>query len=333
MKFRNGSVSLFSIFLVVVGLSMSGCAISQKVYVQDAVVTAPAVHLPVRVADDVVPGQLTITPTLAISRSTTMSGRIDGHSKVSSVGLYAVDTIHNNDGTVAFSPGSNSKTFSGTNLQWSTARYTTGLDLDWPLSHSFALSGGFLYSGGGNGDGAWGGHLGFGFMGGGKNVGVRFDAGLLWTPGWYDVKSVVETQVSTLFGSSYVRSAFYEDEGESSGLGWYGSLTLNVKNPEWDVRPFLNITAAKQCLYSVTPHTPLSFLTVTESVTGFGTENVKGMVTTFSMAPGMSVPIGPSQRVLLGVRWVFAPDLFNDGNTSISAGNQVMPFIQVDIGL
>jgi hypothetical protein len=311
-----------------------GCAVSEKVFVQDAVVTAPGPQLPVHLADNIVPGKLVVSPTIAFGRASKVNARIEGHSKVNAQGIYAVDTVHSGNGTVSFSPsGQNVQSFTGTNLHWTLPAIAAGVSLDLPISRSFALSGGVSYAAS-DGVDLWGGHLGLGLMSEGRITGFRFDAGILWTPALYDVGSVVETEYDPLFSSNYSRSVFYRDRDQGAEWGWYIGLTLNVRDSSWCVKPFCSMTIARTRLFSFYPDHLANLGPMFPATSDLPASTADGSVTVLTFTPGIAIPLGdPGTRILVGARWTLLPSLLDEESASMSPGTIIAPFVQIDVGL
>ena len=330
--------TLFTAFVRVVPLVgamlAGGCAtiLSEKAFVQDATVNAPVGHLPVRLAGQMEPGHVVITPMLSAGRRTRVDGLIPEHTGVGPRGLYAVDTIRNSDGSLEFTPGNNPYGFKGSNFHWKTPAFTAGLAVDIPLSRSVAVAGGLTYAGAPTGD-TWGGHLGMGFRSEGPVLGMRLDAGVQWTPVAYTVASVVETEYQKAFSSSrYTRSTFFRDEGTGAPFGWYGSLTLNTRVPEWPVNPFVGVSLTRQRFFSYEPKVLDPYIWI-EKAPEVSDAKVDAGATLVTLSPGLAFTVGPSQRLLIGARFAMTPEPINEENTSLSLGPVVMPFIQIDIGL
>ncbi len=333
MNFLRGSAIVETALLIIGFMIHSGCAISEKVFVQDAVVTAPSSQLPIRLADNVVPGKLSITPSVSFGRKSSIAGRLSGHSNVNGQGYYAVDTIRSSESIELSPSGQNLLAFKGTNLHWTIPSMSAGLSLDFPVSRSFAFSGGISYAAG-EGIDLWGGHVGIGMMSEGKVTGFRLDAGLQWTPTAYDIRSVVETEYDPLFSKNYIRSIFYRDQANGTGFGWYAGLTLNVRDSSWVVKPFGNVTIARQQLFSLYPEQRMALVPDLVAPSGLPDSKAEGVVTVLTLTPGIAIPLGdPGSRVLIGARWMLLPSLLNEDNASSSPSTMISPFIQIDIGL
>jgi hypothetical protein len=167
----------------------------------------------------------------------------------------------------------------------------------------------------------------------GPVLGMRIDAGLQWVPISYSVASVVETVYEPLFSSrSYSRTAFYRDNGNSSPLGWFAGMTLNTRVPDWTIQPFVNLTLSKQRFFSLEPSTRDPFVIVIMA-RDVQRADVTASATLMLLSPGLSVEVGPNQRILLGARMAFLPDWISQSSTTASAGPVVAPFVQIDIGL
>ena len=319
---------------LVIMMMLGGCTVTkQQVYVQDAQVTAPVSLLPVHLVQDIKPGTLTVTPSFSFGARKSMYARVNSHTPVNGAGGYTVDTLHNAGGTISFVPGNNPNQFSGSNLLWNTATVTGGIALDYSVSKSFALTGGLTYA---SGDGldSWGGFAGIGLMSEGRLFGMRVDGALQWIPAYYDVHTAIVTEIDHSFPQSsetYVN--FYRDAGQSIQFGWYLGLTVNARSPEWPVHPFANIAVSKQKLFSFDPAQvdPMSASHLPGAVTN-GTGEAEAPMTLVIITPGISVPVGPTQRVLFGVRFAFAPNgLSREGEQYHPMGSPVvMPVVQFD---
>ena len=319
--------------IVLSAFLLSGCVVSEQVYLQDATITAPTGHLPVRVAQDVEPGKLTISPSLAVSSRTTTDARVPGHSKVGPSGAYVVDTVFNSNGTVELHPGTNAYPYTGTNLHWKTPSINAMLSMDYTLSKSVALEGGLCYASG-EGVDLWGGHIGLGLMSEGEVLGMRISTGFQWTPASYDVNTAVETTIQPLFSSATkVYTTLYNDVGSGSPFGWYAGMTLNTRVHGWWAQPFVNITLSKERFFSYEPSHLVIVRTGWTTVTSSANSTAEASAVLVLLSPGISFSVGPAQRVLIGARWAFAPDMVNQDGSAMPTRTWFAPFIQIDLGL
>ncbi|MGA9119988.1 MAG: hypothetical protein WB699_11555 [Bacteroidota bacterium] len=328
-------IACLVLLLPLLALLDTGCALvaSETVYVQNATVTAPAGHLPVRTAQDVRPGVLTVSPSIAVGPRTTTDAKVPTHSPVNPAGVYAVDTLTDSGGRVSFRPGNNALQYVGTNMHWNTPAFTAMLSLDYTLSKSLALEGGICYASNTGAD-IWGGHVGLGLMSEGDVFGFRLSGGIQWTPIYYSVETAVVTQYEYMFSSSRETIvAFYRDQGKDAPFGWYAGFTLNTRLPEWPIQTFVNITLSKERFFSYQPSNYFAFGTTDAYQNSSVDSRAEASAVLVLLSPGVSIPVGPSQRVLIGARWSFAPDMMNEDGSSMPTQSWFAPFIQVDIGL
>ncbi len=310
-----------------------GCAVSEQVYLQDATVTAPAGSLPVRLANNAQPGRLTVSPSISFGAKSSADARVPGHSQVDATGHYAVDTIVGSNGYLGFRPGSNPYDFKGTNLHWTTPAINAMLSVDYTLSKTVALEGGVCYASG-NGTDLWGGHVGLGLMSEGEVFGMRISGGFQWTPTYYDVSTVVETQFSSPFISGNpIQSAFYRDQGSGSPFGWYAGMTLNTRVDGWVVQPFANVTLSKENFFSFKPANTIVFGSHWLEPEKESTTTAEASAVLVIISPGLSFSVGPTQTILVGARWALVPDMVNQDGSSMPSRGWLTPFVQVDIGL
>jgi hypothetical protein len=312
-----------------------GCALvaSETVYIQNAEVTAPAGHLPVRIAQDVQPGVLTLSPSVTIGSRTTTDARIPTHSPVNATGSYSVDTVTGTDGRMSYRPGANPYDFAGTNLTWSTPSFTAMVSADYTFTKAVALEGGVCFASMPGKD-IWGGHVGLGFMSEGELFGIRLSGGVQWTPISYLVETAVETQYEYVFFSARETiTTFYRDRGTAAPFGWYAGLTLNTRVRDWPLQPFINATLSKERFFSFEPSNTV-LLGSSEAYSHNSIDSwAEASAVLVLLSPGVSIQVGPSQRLLIGARWTLAPDMVNADNSAMPTRTWFASFVQLDFGL
>ncbi len=221
---------------------------------------------------------------------------------------------------------------SGENLKWNIPDFVIGLDADIKAFNNVALSGGFAFSQT-KSKSLTTGRAGMGIFGSGAEIGLRFDAGLIWQQVAYNASTIVIKERLGFPNENEV--IFYRDIDKEANLNYYLSLTVNSIHPEWPVNWFL--TAGYQNLnlvdfkpgdydeyhYPFYPLIPFPFNPViTEDLRGEANANV------FNVSPGIYFNFTPNIRILLGSRIYFVSEI-----EDLSKGVFVVPMLQFDMGL
>ena len=274
-----------------------------KIYLQEVEVYGPINSSPVHITDSTKTG-ITISPRIAFNTKNTMTGKIDQHTLVNSKGVFQVDTVFNSDGSFYFqeTPGANKYQFDGKNFTWYTSDVTASLDIDFKISKAFAL---FV---GGNyvvikQKSIWGGLVGIGFMGTGKDAAFRFDAGLSIQKIPYNAYTIVSvTNTGSSGTSTYV--ADYYDISSKTHYNPFIAITVNSFNRDWLFNIFLNAGYRSQSLVNFTPedqvyHNPFYYgdVYITEDNRGEATAGI------IDITPGLYFDFGDAGRVLLGAKF------------------------------
>ena len=323
---------LFNYLKVFIAVSLtfflSSCTtVTDSLYVQDVNVKGPINQPPIRIAgrDSTT---FIISPKFFINSNRIYNGRIDGHTQVNSEGIFQVDTIINgNEITYKIAQGKNTFDYKGENLHWSIPDYMVGLDLDIALSKKVALSGGFTFSGKDKTN-LYGYRVGLGFFSASKNIGVRFDGGLIWQKYTYDAASVIVREKDTEFGSSTSGVIFYRDKGESINLNPYLSLTINTLYDNLPVNFLVNVGYSGQSLVDYGPSTPDENYYILNPF--YRVEDLRGeaYAAFVNVSPGIYMNLNEWSRLVFATRFFFQVDLESSSNSIF-----IIPMLQFDLSL
>jgi hypothetical protein len=174
-----------------------------------------------------------------------------------------------------------------------------------------------------------GGLIGLGFFS--RDTGavrVRLDVGIFGQVMDFESRSVTFTTRSTEWWGGSSRSsdtAFYFDRSSESGLGYYGSLTINTANRSWPVNIFLQMNCVIQPLLSYTPltRTAVDWALFLPIETSSGSGEVTTSATFLGITPGIYMEPSPSTVLLAGVRY-----MVDVSGTLKKPDYVVMPFAQ-----
>jgi hypothetical protein len=296
-----------------------------KIYLQEVEVYGPINSSPVHITDSSETG-VTISPRISFNTKNTLNGKIDQHTLVNSQGVFQIDTIFNNDGTFYFqeTPGANKYPFEGRNLTWYIPDITASLDFDFKISKSFAIFAGGNYSVVEQ-KSVWGGLIGIGLMGTGKDAAFRFDVGLSIQEIPYNAYTIVSvTNTGTSGTDSYV--ADYYDISSKTQYNPFAALTINSFNRDWLFNVFLNAGYRSQSLINFTPedqvyHNPFYYgdVYITEDNRGEATAGI------IDITPGLYFNFGDTGRILLGAKFNWIVQI-----EELDYPFQVIPMLQFD---
>ncbi len=324
---KKARFNFYKIFIVVsITFFLSSCTtITDSLYVQDINVKGPINQPPIRISvkDST---SFTISPKFFINSNKIYDARIEGHTPVNSEGIFQIDTIRN-ENTYNIALGKNTFDFKGENLHWSIPDYMVGLDLDIALSKKVALSGGFSLSGKDR-TSLYGYRVGLGFFSASKNIGVRFDGGLIWQKYTYDAASVIVRGKDTDFGSSTSEVIFYRDKGKSVNLNHYLSLTINTLYDDLPVNFLINVGYSGQSLVDYEPSTPDERYYIFNPF--YRVEDMRGeaYVAFVNVSPGIYMNLNEWSRLVFATRFFFQVDLESSSNSTF-----LIPMLQFDLGL
>ena len=307
---------------------LSTCTtITDSLYVQDVNVKGPISQPPIKVTgrDST---SFTISPKFFINSNRNYNSQIEGHTNVNSDGIFQVDTVRNgNEITYKMAGGKNIFSFEGENLHWSIPDYMVGLDLDIAISRKVALTGGFSLSGKDKTN-LYGYRVGLVFFSASKNIGVRFDGGLIWQKYTYDAASVIVREEHTDFGSSTSEVIFFRDKGKSTNLNHYLSLTINTLYDELPLNFLINVGYSGQSLVDYEPSTPDEDYYILNPF--YRVEDMRGeaYAAFINVSPGIYMNLNDWSRLVFAVRFFFEVDFESSSNSTF-----VIPMLQFDLNL
>ncbi|HTY57737.1 MAG TPA: hypothetical protein VMF59_02930 [Bacteroidota bacterium] len=203
---------------------------------------------------------------------------------------------------------------SGT-LHWSLPPVVGGVDLDVPLSHSVALTGGVNVS-----DNLVGYNAGIGFSDNEENATVRLDLGFQWQSLSYDADYTLTTTISSMFGESTDIQKLHKSATGKHG-DFYGSLTVNSKRPPGALNFFFQVGYVHQTIFDIREQTIVFPF--------FGwSDNVALTSSCVTLTPGFSIDISRSFRIVAGARCLLVVDP-DSSDPTFSAS----PVLLFDFGL
>lgn len=312
---------------VVAMLVFTGCvSIDQTIYLQDLKVNGAFPQPPLHLNNGPKSQKVAITPYYTVNTRQSLNGRIDGHSLVNANGVYQVDTIRNGQGAVTgFSPsGNNSYPFQGRNLKWNLADNSYGVDIDFKIADSWALSAGLNYSTLGS-QSFGGGNLGVGIMFGDSDIAGRLEGGVRLQTISYEAVSAVVTSYSMLFTADQNPTVnFFEDRATDSHVNFYASVTLNTTLKSL-MNGFVQAAICNQTLADYQPYEYLApVIPINYQRTDTRTQNSASFMI---LTPGLIWRLSEKARLHTGARFVFTNGIeFSDMDWT------VMPVAQFEIG-
>jgi len=320
------------IFFCIFMLTLFGCTTVETLYLQDVEVTGPINQSPIHITDSS-GTSVTISARFSYNPEKEMKAKTEGTPHVNEDGLYQVDTIYHNDGTISYKKNSraNSYPYRGQNLTWKFATVTAGLDFDFKLSRSFAIFCGVNYAGGNN-KSLWGGTGGIGLFGVNNGIAFRLDAGFHIQSIAYDAYTIAEIKETSFWGSTDEYVLFYHDIRESTHFDPFVNFTFNTAKKDWILNIFINGGYSVQSLLDFEPRSidydwfflpPFVFnTTYTYDYRG---ETTAGFV---HLTPGIYFNFTEQSRLLIGARFYYETQL-NEATKNLF----ILPMMQVDFSL
>jgi hypothetical protein len=309
MTTKDKAVTAIQLFGFAFVLTLTGCTITQELYIQRVDIKSPVFEPPLLISDSTKSGDFTLSPYLSFGNNRTFAGSVGSHTKVNRYGIYQLDTTYSGYQVhLRETPGANTYEYSKENMRWRGPDVTGGLQGEIALGRVASLNLGVLYASTGN-QSMWGGNIGIGFRRANETVALRIDGGLHWTPTRYDGETVIVTR-TTIFNTTTEDVYTYHDVGIETNMGFYGSFGLNTRRSEWFLNYFLQIGFARQRLTNYEPRTstfetPFFFSSTVNDL------RTSTYVTMLSLTPGIYLSVGDGERLLLGVRW-------NRGTTGVT---------------
>ena len=314
--------------LFVLSLFLTGCTtVTQTIYLQNVDVSGPVNQPPVGVMSNT-GSTLTISPKFSYNGRNYLSGNVDSHSSVNENNVYAIDTIHNPDGTHSYKISeSNIYDYKGDNLKWNIPQLSAGLDMDVQLSKAFALTAGLSYASDKNRD-YFGGTIGIGLFDLTDTRSFRFDAGIIWQNLYYDAQSIVVTkEYNSSSGYTVQDVSFFRDRNKLNTFNPYLSFTYNSASRNTPVNFFLSLGFFTQTVVSFDPDNydpDYSFwghyITVKD-------ERGESMATFLTFTPGVILSFGGNSDVVIGARIIHENSMNSNQSTFLT------PMVQINFHL
>lgn len=221
MKVTVSIIKFFSaVFLSLLVIFLTGCSITREATLRDASIKGPVNPPPFRLAEKTEGGKLKFsshidyTPIGTIKDNVKPEGYIN--KNLVSGELSGVDQKLSKTGGILQTGAAFEN-----NLTWEIPEVSAGVDLELFLFSSFALTGSLNFT-----SGSPAGSVGFALQSAPNELGVRLDAGLLFNHFSYNVYSVVEERMESIFGSSS-ETYYFHDIGSSNTTNFYINLTFN----------------------------------------------------------------------------------------------------------
>lgn len=297
-------ILLCNLFLLI------GCAtVEQTIYFGDVEVNAPICPPPTHINVNKDVGNVTISPRFtATSSNQTIVGSTEGR--------YNRTFNFGNDSTYR----AKSK-----NLTWNISKYTFGLDVDFKVSKTFSIFGGFNYSGDGQTE-LKGGNIGLGFHNHEVNPIVRFDIGITIQDYDYTAITIVYTRTTGIFGNDEYWS-IYGDRGSSTNINPFGALTINSSYDSSIFNWFITGGFFTQNLLGFEPGTssyPIFLFTTSYTEVDKRSDMLAGFL---FFNPGISLSLNRQIRILLSAKMNY--EMLATESTKWF----VLPSVQIDFQL
>ena len=280
------------IIAVLAVLNVFGCTTTPLVYLQSATIEGPLTVPPLFVTENENEqvGSFRLKVGASAAPAQKIEGRADGHSKVNAAGVFEVDTvIRNGERYLIERPGANTHTFEGTNFRWTLAPLTVSIEADFLIARGMSLVGG-LHCSKQASQTYLAGTLGVGSGFRSRNLGFRFDVGAAWTSVSHKVEYILAAERGPLLGPRETYILFLESQGTSGHMNVYGGFTLNTRYPNWPIQVFVQLAIYRQTVDDL------------QRRTSFGDAVVLQSNSFFTVTPGISIPLSPNAKLLLGLR-------------------------------
>ena len=332
------SIITFGILLLIVSCTpVEKTTEYRTIYLQDVEIFGPINQSPVHLTDSIHTPSVTFSPMFSYNTKSNLMNNISGHTPIDENGIFQIDTIYNNDGTIDHfekTQGANIYTYAGNNMSWNIYSLTLGLDMDIKLTKNFALFGGIKYSTNNN-QLLWGANLGLGFYGFSKDkLGFRLNIGAHFQSITYDAYTIEDVRI-TGPSNNEEYLIFYHDVNQSTHINPFINFTFNTAIPEWPINIFVNLGYSAQTLVDFEPrdkderyntsHNSYYDDNYVEVVYDRRGQSTAGFI---HFTPGLYFKFGQWIRLLLGTRFFFEIQL-DDATTKTF----FLPMMQVDFSL
>ncbi len=235
-----------------------------------------------------------------------LSAQVPEHTMVNGDGIFQIEPVSGS--RYQEWEGTNTHSFEGTNFVWRAPEWQGGVEIDFPLSDGFALTGGMSYVGKADHE-FWDQNFGFGFFRQAERWAWRFDVNFGLHRTRYNAL-IVKREGS--FGGDGLRDVYlFNVSKRQQHYNIALMFTANSHRKDWPFNYFFNYAIGSQRLYDFDEDFPEVRISSRDSFRNSPTFN--------TAAGGIYMNVSSMGRILLGARiTVFtgkeeqfsAPDVF-----------------------
>lgn len=318
-----------AVVIICIGIGFQACfSVSDTLYLQDAVIYGPVSQPPVKFLNTENDKKFSFSPKVYLNNSSEKTGRITGHSKVNSEGVFQIDTNFTEDGLMLFkeTSGANKYDFRGNNMKWHIPLYMIELDADFYVTPKLIFTGGISLSEVEQRN-LFGWKLGMGFGGFSGEFGLRFDAGLIWQEYEYTASTVIERATTRLFQKTAHEVFLFEDKGKTTNLNHYFSINLHYAKEDAFINPFFGVAYSSQTILDFEPRNQHSELF---PIVNYKNTDLRGgaNISYFVFTPGVYFYVNDSIKLIASTRFFVGSDENNISNHSLT-----IPSLQLEFSL
>ncbi len=283
---------------------------SSDAYLQSMNVETNPIRHSIRITENRQKNDIVLSPYFSFNNSKTLKTNNEQHTNVNETGEYILQTVADQN-YFTETGGINTQDFTGQNLFWNLPNWQGGVDLDFAVSNSFALTGGFNISNI-NERYLMDENVGIAFFKESESWAWRFDANLKYTEAanLYQFALVESKQIS----SGETRRVYLVNDKTKNNF-WNLALlyTVNSRRVDWPLNYFFNFGIGWQTFYDLNIDT--------KSWNLFGSYSKNDLsynLNYLSFAAGIYKNIFDNGRLVLGIRFtkyndsdgrLFIPDM------------------------
>jgi hypothetical protein len=303
----------FAITLYLISIFyLTGCSTTRSNLQEGEILGAPH-KMRVKITENKEAYRLEIHPYFSFNRNMTLTANSGEHTQVNSDGVYEVYPV---DGEIYFkeSGGVNVFDFEGDNIFWRLPSWGGGFDIDFPLSKTFAFTGGFSISEI-NSEMFLGKNFGIAFMSEKEVWASRFDISLRFQEmkinGSYALIENKTIMANDQTRDVYLFNSSTKDDYANLALG----LSFNTRRPEWPLNYFFGFGFGWQSFYTIDDKKIESL----QNFSRFNLNDLNYMENYYSINFGIYKNLFDAGRISLGARFtkytdpngkLFIPDVF-----------------------
>jgi hypothetical protein len=94
MTTKDKAVTAIQLFGFAFVLTLTGCTITQEIYLQQVDIKSPVFEPPLLISDSAKSGDFTLSPYISFANNRTFAGSLGSHTKVNRYGIYQLDTTY-----------------------------------------------------------------------------------------------------------------------------------------------------------------------------------------------------------------------------------------------